>query len=130
MLKMFRPFTHALLEQAPRLSILVGHEPDIPRLMRAGGAGTICGLANVAPRLVRALLNPDVTAEDEARIHAVLRLLLAHPFVPAFKAVRSAQTSDTAWRSVRPPLLPLDDETCQALVTRWNRTLNEAPTDR
>lgn len=122
--------TAALLNQAPMLSILVGHEPDIPRLMRAGGAGTICGLANVAPRLVRALLNPDVTAEDEARVQAVLRLLLAYPFVPAFKAVRSAQTGDTAWCSVRPPLLPLDDASCHALVTRWNRTLNEVPADR
>ena len=35
---------------APQLSILVGHEPHLPRLLRAGGAGTICGVANVFPR--------------------------------------------------------------------------------
>ena len=28
---------------------LVGHEPHLPRLLRGGGAGTICGIANVYP---------------------------------------------------------------------------------
>ena len=35
--------TSALLARVPQLAILVGHEPHLPRLLRAGGAGTICG---------------------------------------------------------------------------------------
>src|SRR5262245_38426807 len=31
--------TSALLERVPQLAILVGHEPHLPRLLRAGGAG-------------------------------------------------------------------------------------------
>ena len=57
--------TSALLARVPQLAIMVGHEPHLPKLMRAGGAGTICGVANVHPALVRALLSPDVTPADE-----------------------------------------------------------------
>ena len=38
--------TAALLERAPQLTVVIGHEPDLPRLIAAGGAGTICGVAN------------------------------------------------------------------------------------
>lgn len=113
--------TSALLECAPTLSILVGHERDIPRLMLAGGAGTICGLANIYPRLIRGLLDATETAEDEARLDALLQTLLPYPFVPAFKAVRAEQTGNHGWRAVRPPLLPLDDEARQTLVTRLHQ---------
>ena len=44
--------------QRAQLAILVGHEPHLPRLLRAGGSGTICGVANLYPDLVRALLCP------------------------------------------------------------------------
>ena len=37
--------TSALLARVPQLAILVGHEPHLARLLRAGGAGTICGVA-------------------------------------------------------------------------------------
>ena len=56
------------LPGSPQDILLVGHEPDLPRLMRAGGAGTICGIANTFPAVVRALLRPDVTDLDERRI--------------------------------------------------------------
>jgi len=45
--------TAQLLERVPQLDLLVGHEPHLPQLMRAGGAGTICGVANVYPGIVR-----------------------------------------------------------------------------
>ncbi len=99
--------TASLLERIPQLSILVGHEPDIPKLMRAGGAGTICGLANVFPKRVAALMSPSVTADDEIRVRNLLDALASFPFVPAFKALRAAQTGVDGWRAVRPPLLPL-----------------------
>ncbi len=52
--------TSALLERVPQLAILVGHEPHLPRALRAGGAGTICGVANTYPAIVRALFSPTV----------------------------------------------------------------------
>ena len=98
-----------MLAHAPQLAILVGHEPDLPRLMRAGGAGTICGVANTFPRLVAALLKPDVTKEDEDRMGAFVDVIFRFPFLPAFKAIRAAQMDDAAWRTLRSPLLALNE---------------------
>ena len=95
------------LERVPQLSILVGHEPHLPRAMRNGGAGTICGIANLYPGLVRALLRSGVMAHDEARIASLLEILFSVPFLPAFKVLKAAQVDDAQWRAVRPPLVPL-----------------------
>jgi 4-hydroxy-tetrahydrodipicolinate synthase len=101
--------TEALLERAPQLDILVGHEPHLPKLLRAGGAGTICGVANVYPGIVRALLARDVAPEDETRIKRFIDILFRFPFLPAFKAIKAAQVDDAGWRAVRAPWLPLAD---------------------
>ena len=64
-----------------------GHQPGG---MRAGGAGTICGVANVYPGIVRALLARDVAAEDATRIHRFIDVVMRFPFLPAFKKVHDA----------------------------------------
>jgi len=101
--------TETLLAAAPGLAILVGHEPHLPKLMRAGGAGTICGIANLFPRLVAPLLEPNVTQLDQERIAAFIEAVFRFPFLPAFKAVRAAQTNDATWRTLRPPLFALNE---------------------
>ena len=108
--------TAALLARVPRLAILAGHEPHLPRLVRAGGAGTICGVANVYPQLVRALLSPAVTAADEARIATFLDIAFRQPFLPAFKSIVAERTGDPGWLAVRPPQVPLGDGTRRALL--------------
>ena len=100
--------TQALLARVPHLSILVGHEPHVPQLMREGGAGTICGVANVFPAMIAALLKPTVGAADEARIAAFLEVLFSYPFLSAFKVIRAAQTGDPGWNALRAPWLPLE----------------------
>ncbi len=99
--------TRALLARVPQLTVVIGHEPDLPKLVRAGGAGTICGVANVYPDLVAALLLPDVAPEREARIAAFIEILFAQPFLPALKSILADRTADDAWRSVCPPLVAL-----------------------
>jgi 4-hydroxy-tetrahydrodipicolinate synthase len=101
--------TQALLAHAPQLSILVGHEPHLPQLLRDGGAGTICGVANVFPAMISALLSPVVAQADEARVAAFLKILFDYPFLAAFKAIRAAQTGDAGWNSLRLPWQPLED---------------------
>jgi 4-hydroxy-tetrahydrodipicolinate synthase len=108
--------TAALLERVPSLAILVGHEPHLPRLLRAGGAGTICGVANAYPQMVRALLSPSVTPADEERIATFISILFEYPFLPAFKAIVAAQTADPGWRAVRPPWLDLPEAAQQQLL--------------
>jgi len=107
--------TAELLERVPQLAIMVGHEPHVPRLLQAGGAGTICGLANIYPGLVRALLAPHVTPADEARLATFIEIAFRQPFLPGFKSMVADRMRDPGWLAVRPPLLPLADSARRAL---------------
>ena len=108
--------TQALLDRVPQLAILVGHEPHLPRLIRAGGAGTICGVANLFPALVRALLSPNVTPADEERVTTFIEIAFRQPFLAGFKAILAEQTHDPRWQSVRAPLLALPADSRRTLL--------------
>lgn len=86
---------------APEIAVVVGHEPDIARALAAGGAGTICGMANLAPGLVRAMFTAGGSGGPAMR--AAIGLL-EEPSIPAMKAVLAAQTGEPGWRLTRPPL--------------------------
>ena len=113
--------TLALLARVPQLSILVGHEPHLPRLLRAGGAGTICGVANVLPKAVAALLTPAVTPADEARVQAFIEILFRYPFLPAFKAIVAEQLGDPGWRPVRVPQMPITEAQRSTLLDQLRK---------
>jgi 4-hydroxy-tetrahydrodipicolinate synthase len=108
--------TQALLARVPQLAILVGHEPHLPQAIRAGGAGTICGVANTYPALVRALLSPNVTKADEERIATFIDISFRQPLLPAFKTIVAAQTGDASWHAMCPPHLPLDESQRRTLL--------------
>jgi len=101
--KQFQAFRAA----APDLAITVGNEADIARAMAAGGAGTICGMANIAPELVKAMIDGK---DVEPRMQAAAEIVLKTPsFLATLKAIIAAQTGDPAWLRVRPPLRALSD---------------------
>ncbi|TGN84325.1 dihydrodipicolinate synthase family protein [Bradyrhizobium yuanmingense] len=101
--KQFQAFRAA----APELAITVGNEPDIARAIAAGGAGTICGMANIAPELVKAMVDGK---NVEARMQAAVDVVLKTPsLVATLKAILAAQTGDAGWLRVRPPLRALSD---------------------
>lgn len=103
--KQFQAFRAA----APELAITVGNETDITRAIAAGGAGTICGMANIAPELVKGMLDGK---DVEARMQAAVDIVLKTPsFLVTLKAILAAQTGDAAWLRVRPPLRALADGT-------------------
>jgi len=104
----------------PALSILVGCEPHVAPVMRAGGAGSVNGLANVAPRLMRRVIDrpADVSHGDEAAMLGLLALLSVRPnmpFVSVYKTVLAEQTGDDAWLNVCAPLDPLDNTEARAV---------------
>jgi 4-hydroxy-tetrahydrodipicolinate synthase len=92
---------------APDIAVTVGNEADISRAIAAGGAGTICGMANIAPRLVRAMFTDAEGAGPMREAIAQMR----GPFVPTLKSVLAAQTGEAAWLRVRPPLRAADATT-------------------
>lgn len=103
--KQFQAFRNA----APELAITVGNEADIARAIAAGGAGTICGMANVVPELVKGMLDGK---DVEARMQAAIDVVVKTPsLVATLKAILAAQTGDMGWLRVRPPLRALSDGT-------------------
>jgi 4-hydroxy-tetrahydrodipicolinate synthase len=101
-----------LAQRFPKLGVLVGCEPDVAPTMCVGGAGSICGLANIEPALMRRVMDaPDrVSSADAQRMREVLALLSIEPgmpFVSAYKAMLAEQLGDEAWLRVRAPLTAL-----------------------
>jgi 4-hydroxy-tetrahydrodipicolinate synthase len=87
---------------APDVASLVGAEVLIARAMEAGGRGTICGMANLVPALVRRLfLDPSAQAAIEQACAPI-------DGIPTLKAALAAVTGEPIWRNVRPPLRATD----------------------
>ena len=113
----------------PQLAIFVGHEPHLPAALAAGGAGTICGVANLYPRLVRRLhdgaARGDVAA-DLARVEAFIATLEGVPLFAAFKALLATLYADPAWAGLRAPLVTLDAKTLRAWLAGNSRHRNRS----
>jgi 4-hydroxy-tetrahydrodipicolinate synthase len=94
----------------PPLGVHVGNELDLPALAARGSRGAVSGLANFMPRVVHRLATePDAarTAAEHARVQRLLAWLGGYALIPALKAIMAAQTGDSAWLRVRPPLAAL-----------------------
>jgi 4-hydroxy-tetrahydrodipicolinate synthase len=101
-----------LAQTYPKLSVLVGCEPDVMPTQLVGGAGSICGLANIAPELMRRMMDePSAVSAHDAKLMrdllALLSLQPGMPFVSAYKVMLAEQTGDDAWLRVRTPLTAL-----------------------
>lgn len=85
---------------APDVGALVGDERQIGRALAAGGVGTICGMANVVPGLVRAMFDKEPGVD--AMTAAIAQI--SGSFLPCLKSILAAQTGHHEWRAVRPAL--------------------------
>ncbi|MFO1141666.1 MAG: dihydrodipicolinate synthase family protein [Amaricoccus sp.] len=100
-------FTEELMRRFSHLSVFTGSEMHLPELVALGARGTVCGLANAMPRLMRAMLDAP-TAFDRREILKRLiegdAILGRWPFIPSVKAVLADLLGDPAWRRCIPPL--------------------------
>jgi len=111
--------TAAMLKLTPDLGIMVGHEPFLPRLLTAGGTGTICGIANYRPDLIRRLHDAAGKPEEAGLIDTVKKvcgLVTGVPFVAALKTLMADKTGDKRWLTVRAPLVTPDEAEQRRLV--------------
>ena len=109
---------------APELAITVGNEADITRAIAAGGAGTICGMANLVPELVKSMIDGR---DVEARMQAAIDIVVKTPsLVATLKAILAAQTGDAGWLRVRPPLRGLSDSDGTALKAKIDALVSPA----
>ena len=109
-----------LIAKHPGLKVYVGAEDTIRQTRAAGGAGSICGLANIAPHQVRACYEGSGGESSEV-IAELLRAAGGMDFVPLLKAWLAARYRNDGWRRVRAPLVPAAasaaDSLPRALVT-------------
>ena len=103
-------FTQDLIRRFSHLSIFTGTEMHLPEVLATGARGTICGLANVMPRLMRVMLDmPSAFAR-----RTVLPLLMSgdtilsrRPFIPSVKAIVAETLGDSGWRRLVPPMFEI-----------------------
>lgn len=116
------PHTQTILRQFPQLAIFVGCEAHVPQALANGGVGTICGMGNLVPHLMRRIVDTaGKPGNDElvGQIGALVKPIGSRPFIAASKAVLANATSDPAWRTVRAPLVTLSAEDEKALLAEF-----------
>lgn len=112
--------TSAVLREYPSLATFCGSEVFLLETMRHGGAGSITATGNINAANIRRLFlkwQSDGAEELQAQITTTRRTYETFATIPALKAVAAEFYSAPNWRTVRPPLLPLDADQQQTLVT-------------
>jgi 4-hydroxy-tetrahydrodipicolinate synthase len=125
--------TEALLRRFSELAVFTGTETHVPQAMASGARGTICGLANVIPRLMRRMLEAP-SLPDRRRfvplVRAVDAILSRGPFIAAVKALVAAATGEPGWRRMVPPASPLPMIDEARLLEDFGRFEDSLPPDR
>ena len=97
--------TRAFLAEHGELAILVGEERLLARAVRAGGEGSICGLANMAPGLLRPVI---YEGKDSDKVGKLVDMITSLPVLPTVKALTSHMRKDAGFARMRPPASDLD----------------------
>lgn len=124
--------TEAFLRRFADLAVFTGTEVHVPAAAAAGARGTICGLANVVPRLMRRMLEAP-SLPERRRFLPCLRtvdaILSRGPFIAAVKAVVAATTGEPDWRRLVPPATPLPVADEARLLDDFRRFEESLPAD-
>lgn len=105
--------TFALIDAFPELDILVGDERYLGRACAAGGAGSICGVANIVPEAVVDLAE---SGRDDPRVIALVDEIVSHPVVPMVKALVAHTRQDRVWAVTKPPLRSVDEQSASRAI--------------
>lgn len=95
-------YLQEVIALAPHLKVFAGKEWQLIEALSLGAAGTICGMANIAPELIVSLMN---LKKNPPELEALEKSLEGRSFIPAFKAIMAKQHGKR-WLRVRPPLVP------------------------
>lgn len=102
-----------ILLDAGAIPVLVGDERLLHKAAARGGAGSICGMANLYPERMSSLFD---THDEDAGLSSMVALIVSVPVIPALKQVMVAMTGDASWANLRAPLQPLSASD-SALIT-------------
>ena len=106
--------TQALCRGFPALQVFSGTERLLLPVLEAGGAGCISATTNVtAPLAARVLSqwrNEEPTEAPQERLTTLRTAFASLPTIAALKHLLASWHNNPDWATVRPPLVPLDDE--------------------
>ncbi|GAB5376440.1 MAG: dihydrodipicolinate synthase family protein [Acuticoccus sp.] len=108
---------NAFLDAHGDLAILIGDERLLAGAMKHGAQGSICGLANIEPALLRKVIHDGV---DDPRVKAAVDLIVSHSVLPAVKALVAHRHADSNYARTRPPLADLGAAEVQNLTARFD----------
>lgn len=111
------PTTEAFLKAHGELAILVGDERLLARAVRAGAQGSICGVANLVPHLLRPIVYEGA---DNPTVNALVDEICSYPVVAAVKALVGHVHDDAGYGAMRPPLEALDATTRKRLSAAFD----------
>ena len=105
----------------PGFAVFSGSDEFLLPVLRAGGAGCITAVGNIAAFVAAEVLadfrRGDQGAAEEAqeRLSRVRRIVAAYPLTAALKEIIARHTGNNDWRRIRPPLTLLAPEQAMAL---------------
>ena len=113
---------HGILTRFPGFGTFTGSEAFLLQTLRLGGAGSINAVANVIAPIQQRLF-ADWEAPDaehlQAAINEVRPTYQGLPAISAIKAMVAHYRHDPAWARVRPPLVELDENAAQTVLSRF-----------
>jgi len=112
-------YTEALLEALPEFAVFSGSEDFLLKNRRAGGAGTITAMANINAPAIAELYQKweEPEAEDlQGSISRVRAVVSKAGTIPALKAVLAHYRDAPSLRTMRPPLMPMDEAPATKLI--------------
>jgi 4-hydroxy-tetrahydrodipicolinate synthase len=109
--------SRAFLESG-EIPVLVGDERLLHKAAAMGGAGSICGMANLFPQRLRTLFDTHVEDPD---LSSKTDLIVSVPVIPALKRAMVAMTGNPEWRHLRAPLRQLNSEASATISAGFKR---------
>lgn len=109
----------------PGFAVLSGWDDLLLPLLKAGGAGCITAVANVACNVAAEIYAGWRDGSGDAahgRLEAVRNVISQYPLSAALKEIMAHHTGNDAWRTVRPPLVGLDAAQAAALFEQLTAT--------
>lgn len=104
-------YSKLLVEQHPNFKVFVGNEKQIIEAVRFGGAGSICGIANLYPELICSLykIGKEPVGTNPEKLLSFFESMGKLNFVAAFKSIMEKRFGES-WATLLPPLTPLTEQ--------------------
>jgi 4-hydroxy-tetrahydrodipicolinate synthase len=91
-----------------KLPVLTGDERLLHRAVAMGGAGSICGMANLYPKRMLRIFE---TGQEDPALSAEVNYVVSHPVMATLKALMAKATNNPEWERLRAPMTPLASAT-------------------